>query len=1297
MRKREVVTHRRALRLLGAVLFTALLCGGRRDGIAVAFIEDAPGPQPTPTPTPMPQPIAAVMGGVEAAIDAPWRIEPDPASPRRYPTIPLVVSIHDESLQSDPNPALLGPFCEMAIREEAEVGPTPPPEYHRAGSLEEVERSDRWPNDDDYAGHHRLCRPASGQDCSADLVVHGSAEWHGTVLYAPKTQLSGADVRLTVQVRVARFGQPCGDTTPIIEDAPFDRLGPYPPSQPPAYPAGTAPYVITNRLIVHLGDEPLPRFGTSYVYGDLHYHSQGTDNEGESAYAYRPTLQAMRAMGLDFLFATDHASASADGQTTDIDEIFVRIPDDIPYVPSFLDGYVHDWLQGKADKLPIGAQTRREAARDMSAKRFQALRALLNDPPGVKALGAVEFPTGANAEVMRLPGRRQPARIFLGGEVDVIPEMSPGERASGHIVYGNGRTYGWKSACTLMPEILEKMREKTTASICEVPDELAELAPEGGRYLVGDLQGLGEDHSYKARQHFVHLPVDGTRDDAFVASHTSLFGGATRRLRYVIDEDYTAAAKGYAFLAHPVEAESGNGLGRLGPDIVPYSDVQLRTAFESPYMLGLELWNGDAHLQSWRTTPGEFQGFPLQAFDQGPSFTRWLWRRWSGPQPTRTYTDLHDGLAAWDKMLLWGMRPSQTTSLSWLAAGEPRRVFVAGGSDAHGDLNYRRQGSTGLSAVLDTAIGKPRNLVYVGLERPETVSDPDGNSYGVVGQGQVTTALASGNFAVTDGPALRIAMDVNGNGIIDPADVPMGGVAHGAFRGTYVPFVVEWKSTEEFGPVASLDLYVGVVNDASDAGLVYAGDVYGPEDHGVHSSSTKSGAVSPNPYLDSNGGLHYELQDGYMLDPTGGLQAGELHPGKLHVVVSPDQGRAGKLTVLLRANDFPVGKRRVVEGGDPVCGWNMPACGKPGAANDDGCEYVCTDPPPTEYHFDDVSLPDRMFVRAFARTAPPGGDLCQNTGDVQTVDERLTQRSGQCNERLAFTNPVWVDNMTAPPPPGDYALSCAPASLAIDIGNRATTTCTVTSLNAFAKPVFLSCLDQPAGTSCSFGPATVTPPANGSVTSTLTVSVGVANVGTSTFRVKGLSSSAITHLTGMTLTVGAGRALTASFDPAWQAPSCGSRAGRSCDSGATLVIGRSAGGREPNAPNTIGGSCADGTTGPASGRWNAVDSVKVYTADGSLFAPNKTVRVDAGVWASSTPSVDAVDFFSAADAANPAWTLIGSVVPTVAGAQTLSATYRLPPGGMQALRVQYRQKSSSMPCAAGATNDRDDVVFAVGP
>ena len=383
----------------------------------------------------------------------------------------------------------------------------------------------------------------------------------------------------------------------------------------------------------------------------------------------------------------------------------------------------------------------------------------------------------------------------------------------------------------------------------------------------------------------------------------------------------------------------------------------------------------------------------------------------------------------------------------------------------------------------------------------------------------------------------------------------------------------------------------------------------------------------------------------------------------------------------------------------------------------------------------------------------------------------------------------------------DFAISCAPASLTVQQGGNADTTCTVTSSGGFAAPVALSCANLPAGASCSFSPASITPPANGTVSSTLTVNAGTATAGpavtfqavgtggvltrsanvnltvtatpTPNFSLAGTSvsvaqgaagastvtvsstngfnsavtlstsalpsgvtaafvpnpatppangtttstltftasataatgttsvtvtgvSGALTRTTTVSLTVtGTGGAdLVATFDAARQAPSCGTTVGRSCDTGASLVLGRGTLGPEPNQPNTVADSCADGTAGTFHSD-ESNDRVRVFTTDGSNFAPGKTVTIQATVWAWTTPAQDTADFYFAASAASPTWTLIGSVQPTAAGAQTLSMNYTLPAGATQAVRVQFRYQSTNAVCAAGTFNDRDDLVFAV--
>src|SRR4030095_4168100 len=101
------------------------------------------------------------------------------------------------------------------------------------------------------------------------------------------------------------------------------------------------------------------------------------------------------------------------------------------------------------------------------------------------------------------------------------------------------------------------------------------------------------------------------------------------------------------------------------------------------------------------------------------------------------------------------------------------------------------------------------------------------------------------------------------------------------------------------------------------------------------------------------------------------------------------------------------------------------------------------------------------------------------------------------------------------------------------------------------------------------------------------------------------TSGATTRSTNLSLTVnptgGGGGAQTAVFDAALQAPKCAT-VGISCDSGATLLNGRDtlSGGTEPNQPNTINDSCADGTSGTFHSD-ESNDRLKVSPVDGTAF------------------------------------------------------------------------------------------------
>jgi hypothetical protein len=138
------------------------------------------------------------------------------------------------------------------------------------------------------------------------------------------------------------------------------------------------------------------------------------------------------------------------------------------------------------------------------------------------------------------------------------------------------------------------------------------------------------------------------------------------------------------------------------------------------------------------------------------------------------------------------------------------------------------------------------------------------------------------------------------------------------------------------------------------------------------------------------------------------------------------------------------------------------------------------------------------------------------------------------------------------------------------------------------------------------------------------------------------------------------------------------------------------GGPETNQPNTINGSCADGTVGTYHSD-ESLEAIKVSTLDGSNFAPGKAVRIDVTFWALSTSS-DYLDLFYAADASSPNWIHLLTVQPTITGSQVLTTTYQLPTGGsLQAVRAVFRFGGSVAPCGSNSGyDDHDDLIFAIG-
>ena len=94
--------------------------------------------------------------------------------------------------------------------------------------------------------------------------------------------------------------------------------------------------------------------------------------------------------------------------------------------------------------------------------------------------------------------------------------------------------------------------------------------------------------------------------------------------------------------------------------------------------------------------------------------------------------------------------------------------------------------------------------------------------------------------------------------------------------------------------------------------------------------------------------------------------------------------------------------------------------------------------------------------------------------------EAIAVAAGDTNSAVASA----AYTITAQP---NFTLGASPASLTVDSGDQGTVTLSVTPVNGFDSPVSFACSGLPAGATCSFAPATVTP-AGAAATTQLTIS-----------------------------------------------------------------------------------------------------------------------------------------------------------------------------------------------------------------
>jgi hypothetical protein len=176
----------------------------------------------------------------------------------------------------------------------------------------------------------------------------------------------------------------------------------------------------------------------------------------------------------------------------------------------------------------------------------------------------------------------------------------------------------------------------------------------------------------------------------------------------------------------------------------------------------------------------------------------------------------------------------------------------------------------------------------------------------------------------------------------------------------------------------------------------------------------------------------------------------------------------------------------------------------------------------------------------------------------------------------------------------------------------------------------------------------------------------------------------------------------AAYNATYKTPACTST-GKSCDTGASLIMCRASQaspGPEPNQPNTVNTACADGTSGSCHSD-ESVEQLTIATADGaSCLAVGQSVTVTARFYCYGTSDYLALYYAaSVPGTGEAAWALQGAVTPCpAAGYQNLTRTFALAgsAGTVQAVRAQITFSTSpTSACQTGSYNDRDDLVFRV--
>jgi len=233
------------------------------------------------------------------------------------------------------------------------------------------------------------------------------------------------------------------------------------------------------------------------------------------------------------------------------------------------------------------------------------------------------------------------------------------------------------------------------------------------------------------------------------------------------------APTGFAYAAHP-----GNDLGGEwgGIDVTvngtAWGDEDISTALQYSGFAGLQVFNTRQTLHSYD------QFDPWADFDAGSAYT----------ESDRYPDELLAGLALWDDAIAQG-----------LGDDPPRKVFIAGGSDAHGDFNFASH--LGLDDyATDNAMGKVQTVVpVIGAYGPGNLPP----------MSELLAAYRAGRGVATDGPFVAIGSDLTGDNDADDAEDLRHGDHMTVPGDISISLELRWASLPEFGPVNSVKLLLG--------------------------------------------------------------------------------------------------------------------------------------------------------------------------------------------------------------------------------------------------------------------------------------------------------------------------------------------------------------------------------------------------------------------------------------------------------------------------------------------------------